>query len=109
MLDRLFALKAHGTSVGTEVLAGVTTFLTMAYIVVVNPLILGDAGMPVAGVAVATCLAAAFGSIVMGLVANVPLALAPGMGPEHGREVHLDGHGDSSCGSGARTGPVVLV
>ena len=80
MLDRLFALKAHGTSVGTEVLAGVTTFLTMAYIVVVNPLILGDAGMPVAGVAVATCLAAAFGSIVMGLVANVPLALAPGMG-----------------------------
>ena len=80
MLDRLFALKAHDTSVGTEVLAGVTTFLTMAYIVVVNPLILGDAGMPVTGVAVATCLAAAFGSLVMGLVANVPLALAPGMG-----------------------------
>ena len=63
MLDRLFALKAHDTSVGTEVLAGVTTFLTMAYIVVVNPLILGDAGMPVTGVAVATCLAAAFGSL----------------------------------------------
>jgi AGZA family xanthine/uracil permease-like MFS transporter len=80
MLDRLFALKAHKTTVGTEVLAGLTTFMTMAYIVVVNPLILGDAGMPVAGVAAATCLAAAFGSLVMGLVANVPLALAPGMG-----------------------------
>ena len=61
-------------------LAGCTTFLTMAYIIVVNPAILGQAGMPVASVAAATCLAAAFGSILMGLVANVPLALAPGMG-----------------------------
>jgi AGZA family xanthine/uracil permease-like MFS transporter len=80
MLERLFGLKAHGTSVRTEVLAGATTFMTMAYIVLVNPLILSDAGMPVAGVAAATCLAAGFGSILMGLVANYPLALAPGMG-----------------------------
>jgi AGZA family xanthine/uracil permease-like MFS transporter len=62
------------------VLAGFTTFLTMAYIVLVNPAILGQAGMPIAAVAAATCFAAAFGSILMGLVANTPLALAPGMG-----------------------------
>ncbi len=80
MLNRLFGLKAHGATVRTEVLAGATTFMTMAYIVLVNPLILSDAGMPVAGVAAATCLAAGFGSILMGLVANYPLALAPGMG-----------------------------
>ena len=80
MLNRLFGLKAHDTTVRTEVLAGATTFMTMAYIVLVNPLILSDAGMPVAGVAAATCLAAGFGSILMGLVANYPLALAPGMG-----------------------------
>lgn len=80
MLERVFALRAHGTTVRTEVFAGFTTFLTMAYIVVVNPAILGEAGMPVAGVAAATCLAAAFGSILMGLLSNTPLALAPGMG-----------------------------
>ena len=80
MLDRFFGLKAQGTSVRTEVLAGVTTFMTMAYIVVVNPAILGETGMPVAAVAAATCLAAGFGSILMGLIANYPLALAPGMG-----------------------------
>ena len=80
MLERVFALRAHGTTVRTEVFAGFTTFLTMAYIVVVNPAILGEAGMPVAGVAAATCVAAAFGSIFMGLLSNTPLALAPGMG-----------------------------
>jgi len=80
MLDRVFALKAHGTTVRTEVFAGFTTFLTMVYIVVVNPAIMGDAGMPVAAVAVATCVAAGFGSILMGLMSNYPLALAPGMG-----------------------------
>ena len=80
MLDRLFQLRAHDTNVRTEVFAGLTTFLTMAYIVVVNPAIMGDAGMPVASVAAATCLAAAFGSILMGLLSNYPLALAPGMG-----------------------------
>src|SRR5580698_11072346 len=80
MLDRFFQLEAHGTTVRTELLAGLTTFLTMAYIVVVNPVILGAAGIPVAAVAAATCLAAGFGSILMGLLSNYPLALAPGMG-----------------------------
>jgi AGZA family xanthine/uracil permease-like MFS transporter len=80
MLERLFGLKAHGTDLRTEAVAGLTTFLTMAYIVVVNPAILGEAGMPVAAVAAATCLAAGLGSILMGLLSNYPLALAPGMG-----------------------------
>jgi AGZA family xanthine/uracil permease-like MFS transporter len=79
-LDRRFSLSARGTSTRTEVLAGFTTFLTMAYIVLVNPSILGLAGMPIASVAAATCFAAAFASILMGLVANTPLGLAPGMG-----------------------------
>lgn len=80
MLERLFKLQAQGTNVRTEVLAGFTTFMTMAYIVVVNPAILGETGMPIAAVAAATCLAAGLGSILMGLIANYPLALAPGMG-----------------------------
>ncbi len=79
-LERRFGLSAQGTSLRTEVLAGFTTFLTMAYIVIVNPTILGQAGMPIAAVAAATCLAAGFGSILMGLIANYPIALAPGMG-----------------------------
>lgn len=79
-LERRFGLSAQGTSLRTEVLAGFTTFLTMAYIVIVNPAILGQAGMPIAAVAAATCLAAGFGSILMGLIANYPIALAPGMG-----------------------------
>ncbi len=80
LLDRTFALSERGTSGRTEILAGFTTFLTMAYIVLVNPAILGQAGMPIASVAAATCFAAAFASILMGFAANVPLALAPGMG-----------------------------
>jgi adenine/guanine/hypoxanthine permease len=80
MLERLFDLRGHKTTVRTEVIAGLTTFLTMAYIVVVNPLILGAAGLPVAGVAVATCVSSGFASILMGLLSNYPLALAPGMG-----------------------------
>lgn len=80
MLERWFGLAGLNTTVRTEVLAGATTFLTMAYIVIVNPLILGDAGMAPTAVAAATCLAAGLGSLLMGLVANVPLALAPGMG-----------------------------
>jgi len=80
VIDKMFKLSAQGTSARTEVLAGFTTFLTMAYIVIVNPTILGQAGMPVAAVAAATCLAAGFGSILMGLIANYPIALAPGMG-----------------------------
>ncbi len=80
MITRFFDLDGHGTTVRTELFAGLTTFLTMAYIVVVNPLVLGAAGMPVAGVAVATCVSAGLGSILMGLLSNYPLALAPGMG-----------------------------
>jgi len=80
MLERLFAIQARGSSVGTELLAGLTTFLTMAYIIIVNPAILAEAGMPHGAVFVATCLAAAGGSLLMGLLANYPIALAPGMG-----------------------------
>ena len=80
MLDRYFGISAQGSTVRTEVLAGIATFLTMAYIIFVNPLILADAGMDRGAVFVATCLAAAFGSAVMGLYANYPVALAPGMG-----------------------------
>ncbi len=80
MLERLFQLKAHNTSVRTELLAGVTTFLAMAYILFVNPSILGATGMDKGAVFVATCLAAAIGSAIMGLIANYPIALAPGMG-----------------------------
>ncbi|MCI0590357.1 MAG: NCS2 family permease, partial [Gammaproteobacteria bacterium] len=80
MLGSWFKLSAHGTDIRTEVLAGITTFLTMAYITFVNPSILADAGMDFGAVFVATCLAAAFGTLVMGLYANYPIALAPGMG-----------------------------
>ncbi len=79
-LERFFGLAERGTDVRTEVTAGVTTFLTMAYIAFVNPQILSDAGMPFDAVFVATCLAAAFSTLVMGLYANYPIALAPGMG-----------------------------
>jgi len=80
MLESYFQLKSNGTTVRTEVVAGLTTFLTMAYIVFVNPMILGDAGMDKGAVFVATCVASAIGTLVMGLYANYPLALAPGMG-----------------------------
>ena len=79
-LERFFGLAERGTDVRTEVTAGATTFLTMAYIAFVNPQILSDAGMPFDAVFVATCLAAAFSTLVMGLYANYPIALAPGMG-----------------------------
>ena len=80
MLERLFQLKAHNTTVRTEILAGITTFLAMAYILFVNPSILGETGMDKGAVFVATCLAAAIGSAIMGIIANYPIALAPGMG-----------------------------
>lgn len=80
MLEQFFQLRAHGTTVKTEVIAGLTTFLTMAYIIFVNPDILAAASMPKDAVFVATCLAAALGSAIMGLYANYPIALAPGMG-----------------------------
>ncbi len=80
MLDKYFHLKELGTNVRQEVVAGITTFLTMAYIIFVNPAILSEAGMDYGAVFVATCLAAAIGCFIMGLAANYPIALAPGMG-----------------------------
>jgi AGZA family xanthine/uracil permease-like MFS transporter len=79
-VDRHFGLTAAGTNLRTEALAGLTTFLTMAYILFVNPAILGEAGMPREAVFVATAVAAIAGSAIMGLYANLPVALAPGMG-----------------------------
>ena len=80
LLERLFKLSENKTTFKTEVIAGVTTFLTMCYIIIVNPLILSETGMDHGAVFVATCLAAAIGCFVMGIVANYPIALAPGMG-----------------------------
>jgi adenine/guanine/hypoxanthine permease len=80
LLDRQFALSANRTTVRTEFVAGVTTFLTMVYIVFVNPDILSNAGMDRGAVFVATCLAAAISTLIMALYANYPIALAPGMG-----------------------------
>lgn len=80
LLERLFQLRAHGTSVKTELAAGVTTFITMAYIIFVNPNIMADAGIDHGAAFVATCLAAALGCFLMGLYANWPVGLAPGMG-----------------------------
>jgi AGZA family xanthine/uracil permease-like MFS transporter len=79
-LEHYFGFSAHATDWRTEILAGLTTFITMAYIIFVNPAILSETGMPLAAVTAATCLCAAFGSILMGALANYPLALAPGMG-----------------------------
>ena len=80
LLERKFGLARNGTDVRTEVVAGITTFLTMAYIVFVNPAILANAGMDKGAVFVATCLAAAISTLIMALYANYPIALAPGMG-----------------------------
>ena len=80
MLDKYFGLREHGTTVRTEILAGFTTFLTMAYIIFVNPTILGETGMDKGAVFVATCIAAAVSTLVMAFYANYPIALAPGMG-----------------------------
>jgi AGZA family xanthine/uracil permease-like MFS transporter len=79
-LERIFKLSEHRATVRTEVGAGVTTFLTMAYIIFVNPTILHEAGVPFSGALFATCVASAVGSLMMGLLANYPFALAPGMG-----------------------------
>lgn len=80
MFEKLFKLHAQGSTVKTEILAGLTTYVTMAYIIFVNPAMLAEAGMDYGAVFVATCLAAALGCIIMGLWANLPIALAPGMG-----------------------------
>ncbi|PTL79846.1 NCS2 family permease [Vitiosangium sp. GDMCC 1.1324] len=79
-LDRFFHIRERGSSIGTELRAGLVTFLTMAYILLVNPQILSEAGMPVWDVTVATALGAAVGTLMMGLHANFPFAVAPGMG-----------------------------
>jgi AGZA family xanthine/uracil permease-like MFS transporter len=79
LLQRLFHLNENQTTVRRELLAGLTTFMTMAYVVVVNPRILSEAGMPVEGVLFATCVSAAMATLIMGLWANYPIALAPGM------------------------------
>ena len=79
-MEKLFQLKAHNTTVKTEVMAGITTFMTMAYILAVNPGILSAAGMPAGGVFTATALASLIATVVMALFANLPIALAPGMG-----------------------------
>ena len=80
VLERLFKLSENKTTFRTEVLAGITTFLAMSYIIIVNPMILSATGMDHGAVFVATCLAAAIGCVVMGIIANYPIALAPGMG-----------------------------
>ncbi len=79
-IAQFFKLRENNTTVRTEIAAGVTTFLTMAYIIFVNPSILKDAGVPFEGALFATCISAAVGSLMMGLIANYPFALAPGMG-----------------------------
>jgi adenine/guanine/hypoxanthine permease len=81
----MFNLQAQGTTVRTEVLAGVTTYLTMAYIVVVNPQILAAAGIDHGAAFVATCIAAAIGSAAMGLLANLPLRWLPAWGSRRAR------------------------
>ena len=79
-MEKFFHLKENGTNVRTEIIAGITTFLAMAYILAVNPAMLGDAGMPSAGVFMATALSAAFATLIMAFWANYPIALASGMG-----------------------------
>ncbi len=80
MLNKIFKLEANNSNAKTEIVAGVTTFLAMAYILGVNPAMLADGGMPATGVFFATAVASGFACIIMGLVANWPVGLAPGMG-----------------------------
>jgi len=79
-LEQYFQFRELQTNWRTEIIAGFTTFVTMAYIIFVNPSILHETGMPLAAVVAATCLCSAFGSILMGVFARYPIALAPGMG-----------------------------
>ena len=79
VLERLFKLSENKTTFRTEVLAGITTFLAMSYVIIANPMVLCATGMDHGAVFVATCLAAAIGCVVMGIIANYPIALAPGM------------------------------
>ena len=84
----LFKLKQNGTTAGREIIAGLTTFFAMAYIIVVNPTLLSESGMEWGAVFLATIISSIVGTLVMGLVANVPYAQAPGMGPVS--YTHLD-------------------
>lgn len=84
-MEKFFKLKENKTTVSTEVMAGVTTFFAMSYILFVNPTILSAAGMPFQAVFLATIIASVIGTLIMGLFANVPYAQAPGMGPECGK------------------------
>ena len=79
-LERFFKLNSHNTNVKTELMAGLTTFVTMSYIMFLNPIIMSKTGMPFDGLFLATCLGAAIATIMMGLYANWPVGLAPGMG-----------------------------
>src|SRR5262245_17443300 len=79
LINRYFKLTENQTSIRREILGGLTTFVTMSYIIVVNPQILAHTGMPAEGVVFATCVSAAVATLVMGLYANYPIALAPGM------------------------------
>ncbi len=89
MLNRLFRLQRRNTTVKTEIIAGTTTFLTMAYIIFVNPAILSNAGMDKSALIVVTCLVTAIATIVTGLFANAPIAMAPGMGLNAFSHIHL--------------------
>lgn len=80
MLESFFQVRDRGSTPRREIAAGVTTFLTMSYIVFVNPAVLSQSGMDFGAVLAATCIAAAAGTLIMGIVANYPIALAPGMG-----------------------------
>jgi AGZA family xanthine/uracil permease-like MFS transporter len=82
-MEKFFKLKENGTTVRTEVIAGITTFFTMAYIIFVNPNILGTTGMDTTSVMIATCIAAAVGTALTGLLSNYPFAQASGMGLTH--------------------------
>ena len=79
MLEKLFKLRAHGTNVKTEIMAGITTFLAMSYIIFVNPSFLSQTGMDFTAVMIGTCLAAAIGTLLTAFMANVPFAQAPGI------------------------------
>ena len=100
MLERYFKLAENQTTIRQEMLGGLTTFVTMAYVIVVNPQILAQAGMP-EGVLFATCIASAAATLVMGLYANYPIALAPGMSQRLLLRLHWHAH---SLADGARRG-----
>lgn len=80
MLERLFKLQEAGTTVRTEIIAGITTFMTLSYIIFVQPTVLASTGMDFGAVVVATCIASAIATFLMGFLANYPIALAPAMG-----------------------------